>query len=358
MKVIDKKKGLKYLFYFLIFAISFFIGYKYFIYKQTQSKLPQYSLSEDLKEMIDNKQASRQALKNTQKKTLGLGTLAVAFKNKELGAIHDINTISLQNSYAFFVSDNSPAYNYGDYDVSSRTNEAVFISSNAGSDLNASSSKIYIGNVYGVKLPNRHDAKVFSSSTLENKHGLSLSPRAKRLLFVAKTDNGKEGIFLVGRGSDAAEFILDGRAAEWIDENQFVYLNDHSLSLYNTENKKDYKLWVFEGKEDAPDYLSVSKDHKIVAVHLPKYNRISIFSIKRHGKQIALENLSSIEGGNYGFVLSPNAKFLALLQKDGNGNKAIKIYDIKSGEKLKSIFDNAKAFEFYNADSVKLVTWF
>ncbi len=358
MKAMDKKNALKYLFYFLIFAISFFAGYKYFIYKQTQSKLPQYSLSDDLKSRVENKQFTNEPLKNKQKKSLGLGTLAVAFKNKVLGDIHDINTVSLQNSYAFFVSDNSPAYNYGDYDVSSRSNEAVFVSSNAGSELSASSSKIYIGKVYGVKLPNRHSAKVFSSSTLENKHGLSLSPRAKRLLLVAKTDNDKEGIFLVARDSDAAEFILDGRAAEWIDENQFIYLNDHSLSLYNTEDKKDYKLWVFEAKEEAPDYLSVSKDHKIVAVHLPKYNRISIFSINRQGSQITLENLSSIEGGDDGFVLSPNAKFLALLQKDGKGNKTIKIYDIKKGERVKSIFDNAKAFEFYNADSVHIVTWF
>lgn len=177
--------------------------------------------------------------------------------------------------------------------------------------------QVYFSKISGdFNFPTIEESKPITTNNLINKIGPKVSPDGNKVIYYtsesakAKNENdinaysvhlvdlvlGKE-IKILGQGT----FLPN-----WIDKNEFLYLNAEGLNKFNLITQKSENLLDFAGQANVKYDASVSG--KILAITFPDSRKVFIYKIVPGG----LENISEIESIAYWVNISPNEDEIVL----------------------------------------------
>jgi hypothetical protein len=118
-------------------------------------------------------------------------------------------------------------------------------------------------------------------------------------------------IHLVTRSGESRA-ITAGTQPKWLDDNNFIYLKNDGVYLYNLSDSSETPLATTDVSVDVQSRLDITADNKLVAWTEPQIPTVHIFDVEQNEEEVILSHKGALAELAGSSVFSPDGRWLAL----------------------------------------------
>jgi len=225
----------------------------------------------------------------------------------------------------------------GEYTAFVGTNREIYESVNENVN---EARQVYVASINDdIPLAQVSSSEVITGEALRGKRTISISDDGTRSLFVAFEEaqgsvpifTKEWGIYLATNGTQVTK-ITNGMYPHWIDNQNFIYLGDGGIYVYNIPEDERIILWEYSKDTQVNMMLHLSEDKSTLAWTLPGNDMVLVFRIDP-SELPRIEKIAEINTNAFWPVVSPDGNFVAVqavnwLEIETNPNPRLEFYSL------------------------------